>query len=122
MKDSSKRKIVYEGETYYCSLAFVMDVIGDKYKSLILFHLIDGAQRSSDLQRTITGVSNRMFTYSVRSLEKNGLVERIVYPEVPPRVEYELTPLGRSIIPVIQSLDDWGKSFAESRNLYKDDD
>ena len=99
MENKHPQRIIYKDKDYYCSLAFVLQLIGDKYKSLILFHLKDGGMRSGELQKSITDISNRMFTYAIRGLEKDGLVKRIVYPVSPPKVEYELTQSGESLIP-----------------------
>lgn len=111
-------KITYGEKAFNCSLAFALHLIGDKYKSLILFHLKDGPQRSGTLQKSITDLSNRMFTYSIRALEKDKLVKRTVFPVTPPRVEYELTEDGQSLIPVILQLDGWGQKFARKHQLY----
>ncbi len=118
-KESDKSKVIkYDDKEYACSLAFTLQLIGDKYKSLILFHLKDGEMRSGVLQKTIHGISNRMFTFSIRALEKDGLVKRKVYPEVPPKVVYELTDAAKSIIPIIVELDKWGQNFAKVHYLY----
>lgn len=118
MDCSKSNKIIYKNSEYQCSLAFSLQLIGDKYKSLILFHLKDGALRSGILQKSIHGISNRMFTFSIRALEKDGLVKRTVYPEVPPKVTYELTESGYSLIPIILDLDQWGKNYAKEHQLY----
>ncbi len=116
--NSQPEKIVYKGTEYVCSLGFTLQLIGDKYKSLILFHLKDGELRSGELQKSIRGLSNRMFTFSIRGLEKDGLVERIVYPEVPPHVVYKLTDAAQPLIPIILELDKWGQNFARQHHLY----
>lgn len=117
--NSSTPKIInYDGKGYICSLAFALRLIGDKYKSLILFHLKDGEMRLGELQKSIEGLSNRMFTFSVRALENDKLVSREVYPEVPPRVVYKLTESGKAIIPIILELDKWGQAFAKDHHLY----
>ena len=122
-KDCCKSKIInYDGKEYVCSLAFTLNLIGDKYKSLILFHLKEGEMRSGDLQKSIHGISNRMFTFSIRALERDGLVSREVYPEVPPKVIYSLTEAGKSIIPIILELDRWGQNFAKENHLYATDE
>jgi len=121
--DCCKSKIInYDGKEYVCSLAFTLNLIGDKYKSLILFHLKEGEMRSGDLQKSIHGISNRMFTFSIRALERDGLVSREVYPEVPPKVIYSLTEAGKSIIPIILELDRWGQNFAKENHLYATDE
>jgi len=116
--DTNKESIKYNDKEFNCSLAFTLHLIGDKYKSLILFHLRDGAQRSGELQKSITDISNRMFTYAIRVLEKDKLVKRIVYPVSPPKVEYELTEEGKSLIPIILELNRWGQDFAKDHHLY----
>ncbi|WP_372773651.1 winged helix-turn-helix transcriptional regulator [Mangrovibacterium sp.] len=118
VNDSENKSINYNGKVFNCSLAFALHLIGDKYKSLILFHLKDGAQRSGELQKSITDISNRMFTYSIRALEKDKLVRRKVYPVTPPKVEYELTEEGKTLIPIILELDRWGQGFANDNYLY----
>lgn len=110
--------IKYLDKEFKCSLAFTLHLIGDKYKSLILFHLKDGPERSGVLQKSITNISNRMFTYSIRALEKDQLVKRTVYPVTPPKVEYELTEKGRTLIPIILQMDQWGQEFAKKHHLY----
>ena len=85
-----------------------MNLIGTKWKPLVLFHLLDGALRSGQLQKHISGISNKMFTQSVRELEKDGLITRKIYPVVPPKVEYKLSARRRSLEPVLRRLDQWG--------------
>ena len=114
----SLEKITYRDKEFYCSLAFTLHLIGDKYKSLILYHLKDGAQRSGELQRCIADISNRMFAYAIRALEKDKLVKRTVYPVTPPKVEYALTAAGQSLIPIILALNVWGEDFARAHHLY----
>ncbi|AUC75573.1 winged helix-turn-helix transcriptional regulator [Olleya sp. Bg11-27] len=92
----------------YCPLNYTMNLIGTKWKPLILFHLLNGALRSGQLQKHISGISNKMFTQSVRELEKDGLITRKIYPVVPPKVEYKLSARGRSLEPILRSLDQWG--------------
>lgn len=113
-----KETILYDNKEFNCPLAFTLRLIGDKYKSLILFHLKEGPVRSGELQKSITDISNRMFIYSLRALEKDALVKRTVFPVTPPRVEYELTAAGKSIIPIILQLNQWGQDFAKSNYLY----
>jgi len=93
----------------FCPLHLTMQIIGTKWKPLVLFHLLDGPLRSGILQKKIPEISNKMFTQTVRELEKDGLIHRTVYPEVPPRVDYTLTPEGQSLDSILKSLDTWGK-------------
>lgn len=85
-----------------------MNLIGTKWKPLILFHLLEGGLRSGILQNKIPGISNKMFTQTVRDLEKDGLISRKVFPVVPPKVEYRLTTRGKSLENILRSLDKWG--------------
>tara|TARA_B100001059_G_C17767097_1_gene546240 strand:- start:405 stop:686 length:282 start_codon:yes stop_codon:yes gene_type:complete len=85
-----------------------MGLIGTKWKPLILFHLLDGGLRSGMLQRKIEGISNKMFTQTVRELEKDGLIIRTVFPVVPPKVEYKLSKRGQSLETILKSMDTWG--------------
>ena len=90
-----------------------MNLIGTKWKPLVLFHLLEGGLRSGVLQKHIEGISNKMFTQTVRELEKNGLISRKVYPVVPPKVEYKLTKRGQSLEGILRSLDKWGLEDVE---------
>jgi DNA-binding HxlR family transcriptional regulator len=85
-----------------------MNLIGTKWKPLLLFHLLEGGLRSGILQKKIPGISNKMFTQTVRDLENDGLIARKVFPVVPPKVEYSLTKRGRSLESILRSLDTWG--------------
>jgi len=91
-----------------------MNLIGTKWKPLILFHLLEGDIRSGILQKKIQGISNKMFTQTVRELEKDGLVSRKVFPVVPPKVEYRLTTRGKSLENILRSLDKWGLEDCQS--------
>ncbi|WP_115808464.1 winged helix-turn-helix transcriptional regulator [Winogradskyella pacifica] len=85
-----------------------MNLIGTKWKPLVLFHLLEGGLRSGILQKKIPGISNKMFTQTVRDLEKDGLISRKVYPVVPPKVEYTLSARGKSLEDILKRLDAWG--------------
>lgn len=91
-----------------CPLHFTMNLIGTKWKPLILFHLMEGNLRSGILEKKIIGISSKMFTQSVRELEKDQLISREIFPVVPPKVEYALTERGRSLENILRSLDQWG--------------
>ncbi|WP_044214208.1 winged helix-turn-helix transcriptional regulator [Saccharicrinis fermentans] len=87
-----------------------MNLIGTKWKPLVLFHLLDGALRSGELQKKIPDISNKMFTQTVRELEEDGLICRKVYPVVPPKVEYYLSVRGKSLEDILYRLDKWGSA------------
>ncbi|MCK9343267.1 MAG: helix-turn-helix transcriptional regulator [Massilibacteroides sp.] len=109
--------IEYNHKHFHCTLALALTLIGDKYKSLILYHLKDGPKRSGELQKEIKDISSRMFSYSIRLLEKDKLVRRTIYPEVPPKVEYSLTKEGKGLIPILLSLDKWSEALVSKRGL-----
>ncbi|MBW4968915.1 winged helix-turn-helix transcriptional regulator [Croceibacter atlanticus] len=96
--------------TISCPLHYTMSLIGTKWKPLVLFHLLDGPLRSGVLQKKVPEISNKMFTQTVRELEKDGLVARKVYPVVPPKVEYKLTSRGLSLKVILKGLDQWGEN------------
>ena len=91
-----------------CSVEAAIGLIDGKWKSVILFHLLGGTLRFNELRRQIPGVTQRMLTNQLRELEQDGLVDRKVYAQVPPKVEYSLSPLGRSMEPVLLALKTWG--------------
>ena len=91
-----------------CAVEATLSVIGGIWKPVLLFHLLEGKLRFNALCRLVPSATARMITLQLRELEADGIVNRIVYPEVPPKVEYELTELGRSLEPVLVSMRDWG--------------
>ena len=100
-----------------CPVATTLDMIGGKYKALILWHLSDKTMRFSQLKKAIAGATPKMLTQQLRELEGSNLVHREVFPIIPPRVEYSLTELGRSLLPVLVAMRDWGKDYLCSNNL-----
>ena len=100
---------------YNCPVEATIEVIGGKWKSIIIHHLLDGTKRFNELRRLIPSITQRMLTSQLRELERTGIVHREVYPQVPPKVEYSLTELGRTLEPVLWVMHDWGKGFIESR-------
>jgi DNA-binding HxlR family transcriptional regulator len=96
-----------------CGTAYTLSLIGGRWKPSILWRLLDGKLRYNELKKSITGISERVLVLQLRELENDHLVKRIVYPEVPPRVEYELTPLGWSMESMLQHISDWGNMHRE---------
>lgn len=92
----------------------VLNRVGDKWSVQIVALLGDGAMRFSELRRSIEGISQRMLTLTLRGLERDGLIERTVFPEIPPRVEYELTRLGKTLLEPIQGLAEWAERYRTS--------
>jgi DNA-binding HxlR family transcriptional regulator len=95
--------------SYYCGLDATIDVIGGKWKALILWELHDGKRRFGALRRGVEGISEKMLIQQLRELENDGLVHREAYPEIPPRVEYSLTELGVSLNEALLPLCHWGE-------------
>lgn len=100
--------------TYSCPVEATLELIGGKYKALILFHLIDETLRFNQLQKLIPQATPKMLTQQLRELEKDGLLSRTVHPVVPPKVEYSLTAFGQSIIPVLNAMCNWGTDYLDS--------
>jgi DNA-binding HxlR family transcriptional regulator len=110
MNDSvrqARRKATRTG----CAVEATLSVLGGVWKPVLMFHLLEGRLRFNALCRLTANATPRMVTIQLRELEADGVVRRIVYPEVPPRVEYELTPFGRTLEPVLISLRDWGEAL-----------
>ena len=100
------------GKEYSCNMELALAVIGGKWKPLIVWHLRDiAAMRFSALRRTMPAITQKMLTQQLRELEADGLLTRTVFAEVPPRVEYALTDLGRGIVPILESLCRFGREF-----------
>ena len=96
-----------------CDVEAMLYVFGGRWKPLIVCHLLEGRQRYGELKRLIPRATERMLTLHLRELEADGIVSRHVYPEVPPRVEYELTELGRSMEDVLVLMREWGRGFKQ---------
>ncbi|MGO4172131.1 winged helix-turn-helix transcriptional regulator [Bosea sp. TAF32] len=95
-----------------CPVEATLGLIGGKWKGIALYHLMGGTLRFSEIRRRVPGVTQRMLTTQLRELEVDGLIVRVVYPEVPPRVEYSLSAKGRTLEPVIVALKAWGEAHA----------
>jgi DNA-binding HxlR family transcriptional regulator len=91
-----------------CPIEGAMDIIGGKWKPSILYRLSAGTKRFGELQRLLKNITQRTLTQQLRDLERDGMISRHVFAEVPPRVEYSLTERGRSLLPVLEMLFDWG--------------
>ncbi|MEV6964723.1 helix-turn-helix domain-containing protein [Hamadaea sp. NPDC051192] len=96
-----------------CQVRDVLDRVGDKWTLNVVYQLRDGSRRFTDLKRSIEGISQRMLTVTLRNLERDGLVERTVHAVVPPRVDYELTEMGQTLLKTAWELIDWAERHAE---------
>lgn len=99
------------GKTFHCPVEAALDVIGGKWKPLILWALGDNVMRFGELQKGLPGVNAKMLTKQLRELEEDGVITRTVYPEIPPRVEYSITEFGKTLIPILEALCNWGAHY-----------
>lgn len=96
-----------------CGIEALVDIIGGKWKTLILFHLIDGTKRFGELKKLMPGITQRMLTNQLRELEADGLISREIYKEIPPKVEYSLTDLGLSLEGILEQMCQWGTKYQD---------
>lgn len=96
-----------------CPIQRTIAFVGDKWKIIVLHTLMDGTKRFGELQRLMEGITPKVLTRQLRDLERDGLVRREVHPQVPPRVDYSLTPLGTSLMPVLHQLHEWAVAHAD---------
>ncbi len=102
-------------KTFNCEKELTLTIIGGKWKMLIMRHLgKEGTKRFGELKSMMPGITQRMLVSQLRELEEDQIVHRKVYPVVPPKVEYSLTEHGRSLMPILKSMDEWGKNYMET--------
>lgn len=111
--------ITFKNKEYQCSMELTLDLIGGKWKSLILWHLGENTLRFSELRKSLPQVTQKMLTQQLRELEDDGLVKRYIYTQVPPKVEYSLTETGRSLLPILATLCDWGINYVNEGQAAK---
>ena len=100
-----------------CPVATTVQLIGNKWKLLIIRNLLVRPWRFNELQKNLDGISQKVLTDSLRSMEADGIITRTVYPEVPPRVEYALSELGQSLQPILDAMKAWGENYKRNNNL-----
>jgi DNA-binding HxlR family transcriptional regulator len=114
MEGTTLEKLKFKGKTYYCCTSLTMGIIGGKWKTVILFHLMNEKLRYNELRKSMPTVTERTLSLQLKALEEDGLVKRKVYTSKPPlKVEYSLTDFGKTLIPLIQSIADWGDFVVE---------
>jgi DNA-binding HxlR family transcriptional regulator len=113
-RQQAKRE--YDAFMAECPTRALLETLSDKWMGLVLGALADSTKRHSELARRIAGVSQKMLTQTLRTLERDGLVTRTVTPTVPVRVDYELTPLGRTLLPVMMGIKDWAEAHMDEVN------
>lgn len=114
-KESEKKSIV----SHQCPVTYCMKIIGGKWKPILLFLISKGVNRFGVLHRAIDGISKQMLTKQLRELEADGILERKIYAEIPPRVEYFVTELGESLFPIIKSMKTWGVKYMQQNGALK---
>lgn len=97
----------------YCSTEVALELVGGKWKLVILYNLFEDTKRFGELKRMMPHITQRMLTRQLRELEEDGLVHREVYPQVPPKVEYSLTEIGKSLKPIVRQIDAWGEWYRQ---------
>ena len=102
---------------YECPFEIALEIMAGKWKGLILWHLCQKIYRYSELKREINGITQKMLTQNLRMFEDKGIISRKVYPQIPPKVEYSITPLGKKIEPILVMLQDWGREIAKENNI-----
>jgi len=114
-QEKEGNKITFRGQEFPCCASLTMGVIGGKWKTVILFHLMSGTLRYSEIRKSMPTVTERTLSLQLKKLELDGIVKRKVYYKKPPlKVEYSLTELGKTLIPVVKAIADWGDSVLES--------
>jgi DNA-binding HxlR family transcriptional regulator len=105
--------VKYKDKEYRCSIELTLHLIGGKWKVLILHYLGEKNMRFGELKRELPQITQKMLTKQLRELEQDGIVNRFVYNQVPPKVEYSLSDVGKSLLPILTTLSDWGASYAD---------
>ena len=96
---------------YHCPVEATMDVIGGKYKAIILYELIEKTLRYSEIQKAVPQATPKMLSKQLKAMEEDGIIRRVLYPVVPPKTEYSLTELGQTLVPIVQALCGWGEVY-----------
>lgn len=99
-----------------CAVEVTLEVIGGRWKVLILRELLLGVKRFNELHRALSGITQKMLTQQLREMEEDGIIHREVYLQVPPKVEYSLTPVGASLKPILDAMHEWGIKHLDQRN------
>lgn len=123
MEYNNKKVVIkYNEKLFSCTTSIAMELIGGKWKSVILYYLIDSKKRYNELRKLIPTITERTLSLQLKQLEKDGLISRRVYTKKPPlKVEYQLTELGQTVTPVLQAIAHWGLSVVEKKGEFIDE-
>lgn len=113
--DNKEKVIILNGQEFHCAMDVTMNYIGGKWKTVVLWYLRKDKKRFSELRRLIPNITEKMLSLQLKDLENDGIVNRKLYAEVPPKVEYFLTDFGKSLIPMLEEIARWGRNLAESK-------
>lgn len=108
--NDEEQSFEHRGKIYHCALDITMDYIGGKWRSVVLWYLMKDKKRFNELKKVIPDITEKMLSIQLKQLERDGLIERTVFAEVPPRVEYNLTKSGESLITILNELAAWGRN------------
>lgn len=109
-------------QVFYCPIDALLSLIGGKYKPVILYNLLKGSHRYSELQRLVPRATPKVLTQQLRELERDGLISRTVYPVVPPRTDYAVTDFGRTLQPILEDMHLWGRTYMKDRIIDEKED
>ncbi len=110
--NNEEKIILLNGEIHHCALDVTMHYIGGKWKTVVLWYLKKEKKRFSELKKLIPDITEKMLSLQLKALEEHGIVKRTMYPEIPPRVEYELTEFGQTMIPMLEAIALWGRDLS----------
>jgi DNA-binding HxlR family transcriptional regulator len=111
--NGEEKSILLRGDVFHCALDVTMHFIGGKWKTVVLWYLKNEKKRFSELKKLIPDITEKMLSLQLKTLEEDGIVKRTLYPEVPPRVEYELTDFGKTLLPMIEAIALWGRNLSQ---------
>jgi DNA-binding HxlR family transcriptional regulator len=113
--DDKEQVFILGGKEYHCAMDITMHFIGGKWKTVVLWYLRKDKKRFGELRRLIPNITEKMLSLQLKNLERDGIIARKVYPEIPPRVEYFLTPFGKTLLPMLDEIAKWGRGLGEAR-------
>jgi DNA-binding HxlR family transcriptional regulator len=113
--DNKEKVFVLNGKEYHCAMDVTMNFIGGKWKTVVLWYLQKDRKRFNELKKLIPNITEKMLSLQLKSLEKDGIIARKIYAEIPPKVEYYMTDFGKTLIPMLQEIAKWGRALGESK-------
>jgi DNA-binding HxlR family transcriptional regulator len=111
--NGEEKIVLLRGDKFHCAMDVTMHFIGGKWKTVVLWYLRKDKKRFGELKKHIPDITEKMLSLQLKTLEDDGIVKRTIYPEVPPRVEYEMTDFGRTLIPMLEEIALWGRKLSE---------